>query len=167
MQYRGVRHETCSCFYFIFIFIFRQLTPRDASPWVCLPHSFFYLIAVPLSLLLHFYFAVWRTRCPCLPIWVVLRCLYGCLSCPTRIICGGPLFISLCLSFISWFSLLNPFLATMSLQATFTSASFCLLFSLFVCFVLFFSDRVRSRFVLCNFLYLVTTAGFIAGQLIM
>ena len=25
----------------------------------------FDLIAVPLSLLLHFYFAVWRTRCPC------------------------------------------------------------------------------------------------------
>ena len=46
--------------------------------------------------------------------------------------------ICFCLSFVSWFSLLSPFLATMSLQATFTSASFCLV-SVFVCF---FSDRV-------------------------
>ena len=63
---------------FSIFFIFRQLTPRDASPWVCLPHSLFDLIDVPLSLLLHFYFAVWRTRCPypCLPLWVVLHCLY-------------------------------------------------------------------------------------------
>ena len=66
----------------------------------------FGFIVVPLSLLLHFYFAVWRTRCPCpcLPIWVVLHCLYGCLSCRTRIICDVVvlcLFRS-CLSFISW-----------------------------------------------------------------
>ena len=84
-------------FIFVFIFIFRQLNPRDASPCVCLPHSFIRLIVVPLPLL-HFYFAVWctRCRCPCLPTWVVLHCLHGCLSCPpTRILCGYPLFISL------------------------------------------------------------------------
>ena len=82
----------------VFILFFRQLTSRDAPPCVCLSLSLFDLIAIPLSLLLHFmYFAVWRTRCPCpcLPIWVVLRCLYGCLSRPTRIIRGCPWFISL------------------------------------------------------------------------
>ena len=41
-------------FILLFIFIFRQLTPRDAPPCVCLPFSFFDLITVPLSLLLHF-----------------------------------------------------------------------------------------------------------------
>ena len=41
-------------FILFFIFIFRQLTPRDASPCVCLPLSLFDLISVPLSLLLHF-----------------------------------------------------------------------------------------------------------------
>ena len=78
------------------LFCFRQLTSRDAPPCVCLSLSLFDLIAVPLSSLLHFiYFAVWRPRCPCpcLPIWVVLHCLYGCLSCPT--LCGCPWFISL------------------------------------------------------------------------
>ena len=38
---------------FLFYF-FRQLTPRDAPPCVCLPISLFDLIDVPLSLLLHF-----------------------------------------------------------------------------------------------------------------
>ena len=38
---------------FLFYF-FRQLTPRDAPPCVCLPLSLFDLIDVPLFLLLHF-----------------------------------------------------------------------------------------------------------------
>ena len=96
---RGVRYGACSCFLFCSLFfVFRQLTSRDAPPCVCLPLSVFDFIAVPLSLLLRFlYFAVWRTccSCPCLPVWVVLHCLYGCISCPTRIICGCPRFISL------------------------------------------------------------------------
>ena len=63
-----------------------------------------------------------------------------------------------CLSFVSSFSLLSLSWRRCTLQATFTSASFCL-FTMF-CFVLFcflrpcsfpfcfdFSDRVRSRFV--------------------
>ena len=54
VYHRGVRHGACSCFCFIFIFIFRQLTPRNASPCVCLPHPLFDLIDIPLSLLLHF-----------------------------------------------------------------------------------------------------------------
>ena len=40
-------------FNLFFIFIYRQLTPRDAPPCVCLPLSLFNLISVPLSLLLH------------------------------------------------------------------------------------------------------------------
>ena len=55
---RGV-YGACSCFSFLFslfsfLLFFRQLTPRDAPPCVCLPLSLFDLIAVPLSLLLHF-----------------------------------------------------------------------------------------------------------------
>ena len=58
-----------------------------------------------------FYFllyAVWRTLCPCpcLPIWAVLHCLYGCLSCPTRIICDCPMYFSLL--FISYFLVFPP-----------------------------------------------------------
>ena len=53
-------------------------------------------------------------------------------------------------AFVSWFSLLNPLLAMMSFAGYLHAASSCLLSSLFVLsyFVLFFSDRVRPRFVL-------------------
>ena len=130
IYHRGVRYGACSRFYFIFVFIFQHLTPRDAPSCVCLPHSLFDLITVPLSLLLHFYFALWRTRCPCscLPIWVVLHCLYGCLSSPTPIICGCPRFIKFL--FLSFPSRISSWRGC-PLQATFTPASFP------VCFVLF------------------------------
>ena len=49
---RGVQYGTCSCF--ILFYFFRQLTPRDSPPCVCLPLFLFDLIDVPLSLLLHF-----------------------------------------------------------------------------------------------------------------
>ena len=81
----------------------------------------------------------------CLPIWAVLRYLYrayvyGCLSCPTHIICGCPgLF---CFLFLV-FPLLNPFLAIMS-SAGYSHARFVL--SGFFSFILF-SDRVRPQFV--------------------
>ena len=66
----------------------------------------------------------------------------------TRITCGCPLFISLCLSFVSWFSLLSPFLAMMSFAGYFhvrflPSAFFSVCLFRFV-----FSDRVRFRCVL-------------------
>ena len=51
-------------------------------------------------------------------------------------------------AFISWFSLLNPFLAMMSFAGYFHARFLLSASSLLVCFVLFFSDRVRSRFVL-------------------
>ena len=66
--------------------------------------------------------------------------------------------------FVPWFfPLLNPSLAKMS-SAGYFHARFLL--SAFFSF-LFFSDRVRPQFVLVNFLYLVTTAGFVTDQLIM
>ena len=68
----------------------------------------------------------------------VVRCLHGCLSCPTRVICGCPLFISLL--FVFCFLVFPPESLPgddCPLQATFTPASFCMFSSLFLCFVLF------------------------------
>ena len=124
------------------------------------------LIAVLLSLLLHFI-----PLCGALVVLVFalssyLGCLalliyvYGCLSCPTHVICGCHGLFRFC-SLV--FPFLNPFLVMMS-SAGYFHARFLL--SAFF-FFLFFSDRVRPRFVLCNFLYLLTTAGFVADHLIM
>ena len=136
---QGVWYGACSCFILFFIFIFRQLTLRDAPRCVCLPLFLFDLIAVPVSLLLDFYFAVWRTLgCLALLVWLpfVPYAYYMWL-------------FLVYFAFFSWFSLLNLFLAMMSFAGYFhtrslLSASFpvCL-----PCFV-FFSDRLRSRFVL-------------------
>ena len=72
---------------------------RCPSLWL-LPLSLFDLIAIPLSLLLHFIVLV-------LALSSYLGCLapfiyvYGCLSCPTHIICGCPgLFLFLFLGFL-------------------------------------------------------------------
>ena len=118
----------------------------------------FYLIDVSLSLLLHFYFAVWRIRCsdPCLPFGVVLRCLNCCLSCvtcwvgcfpfPKRNICGLPLCVLLL--FVNYFfvfsseSLPSDDVLCRPLSRPLPSAyPVCL-----ICFV--FSDGVHSRLVL-------------------
>ena len=73
-------------------------------------------------------------------------------------------FALVCLLFLG----LNRFLARMSFAGYFHARILMSAFFLFVCFVLFFSETV---FVLglfwCNFLYHVTTAGFVADQLIM
>ena len=50
----------------------------------------FYLIAAPLSLLLHFYFAVWRMRCPC-------SCLPSELSCTTYMVVFFSLLRKMCI----------------------------------------------------------------------
>ena len=130
---------------------------------VYLIHFLFDLIAVPLSLLLCFYFAVYRIRircpCPCLPSWVVLRCLYDCytfLAYPVeedvflavRMLYGCFLFLSSaffvfvfvsCFCFFLFFCLLYvPFWRRCPLLATFLSASFGLLS------LLFFSDHVSG-----------------------
>ena len=83
---------------------------RCPSLWL-LPLSLFDLIAIPLSLL-HFYSVVLvlalSSYLGCLAPFIYV---YGCLSCPTHIICGCPgLFLFLFLAF----PLLNPSLAKMS-----------------------------------------------------
>ena len=77
---------------------------------------------------------------------------------PTHIKCGCPGLFRFC-SLV--FPLLNPFLAMMS-SAGYFHARFLLsaFFSFFP--TVFVPDLFR-----CNFLYLVTTAGFVADQLIM
>ena len=139
------------CFVFasllLFLGVFIPSGTRDAPPCGCLPLSLFDLIAVPLSLLLHFI-----PLCGALVVLVLalssyLDCLalliyvYGCLSCPTHIICGCPGLFYFC-SLV--FPLLNPFLAMMS-SAGYSHARFLL--PAFFSF-LFFSDRVRPQFVL-------------------
>ena len=76
------------------------------------------------------------------------------------------LFILLCLSFVSWFSLLSPFLATMSLVGYFHVRF--LLSAFPVCLFCLFSPTVFVPGLFCfGSVYLVTTAGFVADQLIM
>ena len=132
----------------------------------------FDFITVPLSLPLHLYFAVWRTRCscPCLPLWelsctaymaafLYLRGLYMWLS----FLCLSCFY----LSFTCCFSPLNPFLATMSFEGYF-HVSFLLSSFFPVRFFFFFSPTVFVPGLFwCNFLNRVTTAGFVADQLIM
>ena len=145
---RGV-YGAYSCFSFLFslfsfLFFFRQLTPRDAPPCVCLPLSLFDLIAVPLFLLLHFI-----SLCGALVVF-----LSG-LSCIAYIVAFFALRVSyvvvslVYLVFVSWLSPLNPFLAMMSFAGYFharflLSASFAFCLSVFV----LFSDGVGSRFIL-------------------
>ena len=148
----------------IYIYTIGESGTRDAPPCGCLPLSLFILNAVPLSLLLHFI-----PLCGALVVLVLalssyLGCLalliyvHGCLSCPTHIICGYPGLFRFC---SLEFPLLNPFLAMMS-SAGYFHARF-LLSAFFPSFpTVFVSDLFW-----CNFLYLVTTAGFVADQLIM
>ena len=71
-----------------------------------------------------------------------------------------------CFVFVSWFfPLLNPSLAMMS-SAGYSHARFLL--SAFFSFLFFsFPTVFVPNLFWCNFLYLVTTAGFVADQLIM
>ena len=128
----------CSCFYCISFFFFRHLTPRDAPPCVCLSLSLFDLIAVPLSPLLHFYSAVWRTRCP------FLVFLSG-LSCTAYMVA----FLALRVLYVVVLGLFRFCFLAFPPESLPGDDVLCRLSSLFVCLVLFcFSDRVRSRFVL-------------------
>ena len=152
---------------------------RDAPPCGCLPLALSDLIAVLLSLLLHFI-----PLCGALVVLVLalssyLGCLallihvYGCLSCPTRIICGCPGLFRFCPLV---FPLLNPFLA-MTSSAGYFHARFLLSAFFPVCLanlyllILFYFICFPTAFVpdlfWCNFLYLMTTAGFVADKLIM
>ena len=116
MYRRGVRYSRCP------------------SLWL-LPLSLFDLIAIPLSLLLHF--IPLSLSLLSLPIWAVLHHLY---------------------------MYMVAFLALRILYVvTSTPASFCLLSFLFFSFPTVFAPNLFW----CNFLYLVTTAGFVTDQLIM
>ena len=111
----------------------------------------FDLIIVTASLLLRFIFAVWRIRCPCLPVWAVLCCVYFLCSLLRRIF-FVPYAYYMSLSFLyfafvffSWFSLLNPLLATTPFASYFDVRFIMSAFPVCLfCFVL--SGRVRSRF---------------------
>ena len=109
-------------------------------------------IAVPLFLRLHLYFAVWRIPCPCpyLPVSsFVWRWIYVCIIC-------GWLFSS---EPLSGDDVLCRLLARPVPSVCFISLFVCLfvLFSLTIVFVLglFWS----------GFVYLVTSAEFVADQL--
>ena len=89
---------------FSFYFIFRQLTPRDASPCVCLPHSFIWFYCCPPFPPPSFLF-----RCVAHSLSLSLSSYLGCLTlliwlpflpyaCDVVVLC---LFRS-CLSFVSW-----------------------------------------------------------------
>ena len=114
---------------------------RCPSLWL-LPLSLFDLIAIPLSLLLHFiplYLSLL-----CLPIWAVLHHLYSIWLpfLPYVYYMWLPWFVFVFVP--CFFPLLNPSLAKMS------SAGYCharFLLSAFFSFILF-SDRVRPQFVL-------------------
>ena len=132
---------------------------RCPSLWL-LPLSLFDLIAIPLFLLLHFIPLSLSLSLLCLPIWAVLHHVYMYMVAflALRILYVVAL---VCFCFCSLvFSLLNPSLAKMS-SAGYFHARFLL--SAFFSFPTVF---VPSLF-WCNFLYLVTTPGFVADQLIM
>ena len=129
------------------------------------PFFFVGLIALPLFPSPSFYSAAWRTRCPC-PCFVFLSGL----SCTTYICIWLPFlpyayymwlpwFVSF---FVPWLSpLLNPFLAMMSSTCYFHAR-----FLLSAFFFFFPTVSVPDLF-WWNFPYLLTTAGFVADQLIM
>ena len=132
---------------------------RCLSLWL-LPLSLFDLIAIPLSLLLHF--ILLSLSLLCLPIWAVLHHLYMYMVAflALRILYVVAL---VCFVFVPWFfPLLNPSLAKMS-SAGYFHARFLLSAFLFFSFPTVFAPNLFW----CNFLYLVTTAGFVTDQLIM
>ena len=120
---------------------------RCPSLWL-LPLSLFDLIAIPLSLLLHF--IPLSLSLLSLPIWAVLHHLYMYMVAflalrilyVVALVCF--LFFVPCFCFLFFVPLLNPSLAKMS-SAGYFHARFLL--SAFFSF-LFFSDRVRPQFVL-------------------
>ena len=108
------------------VFVFEQLTTRNASPCVCRPHVvlLFDLIAALLSLLLHFYTAVWRIHSLFLSLSSYLGCLALLIWLPfvrslLRRIFFLPHAYYMRLPFVFLFSPLSPFLATVSFAGLF------------------------------------------------
>ena len=130
----------------------------------CLPLSLFDLIAVPLSLLLHF-----TPLCGALVVLVLALSSYlGCLA--LLIICIWLPFLPYAYHmWLPWFvSFL--FLGFSPPESLPGDDVLCRLLPRplpSVCFLFFFPTVLVPDLFWCNFLYLVTTAGFVADQLIM
>ena len=136
----------------------------DQQVQVSQGHLFDLIAIIPLSLLL--YFIPLSLSLLCLPIWAVLYHLYMYIwlpFLPYAYYMWLPWFVFV---FVPWFfPLLNPSLAKMS-SAGYFHARFLL--SAFFSFLFFsFPTVFAPNLFWCNFLYLVTTAGFVADQLIM
>ena len=134
---------------------------RCPSMWL-LPLSLFDLIAIPLSLLLHF--IPLSLSLLCLPIWAVLHHLYMYMVAflALRILYVVAL---VCFCFCSLFFSPSESLPGKDVLCRLLPRplpSVCFLF-LFFSFPTVFAPNLFW----CNFLYLVTTAGFVADQLIM
>ena len=141
-------------------------TTRDAPPCGCLPLSLFDLIAVPLSLLLHFI-----PLCGALVVLVLaLSPSLGCLA-PLIYICIRLPFLpyAYCMWF-PWFVLIL-FLGFSSPESLPGDDVLCRLLPRplpSVCFLFFsFPTVFVPNLFWFSLLYLVTTAGFVADQLIM
>ena len=67
-----------------------------------------------------------------------------------------------CLSFVAWFLLLSPFLATMFFAGYFHVRFVLSAFFPIFCFDFFSSTVLVSGLFWCNSIYLVTTAGLVA-----
>ena len=144
MYRRGVRHSRCP------------------SLWL-LPLSLFDLIAIPLSLLLHFIPLFLPLLC--LPIWAVLHHLYmymvAFLALRILYVVALVCFLFLSLVFFSPSESL-PGKDVLCRLLPRPLPSVCFLFFSFL-----FPTVFAPNLFWCNFLYLVTTAGFVTDQLIM
>ena len=132
---------------------------RCPSLWL-LPLSLFDLIAIPLSPLLHF--IPLSLSLLCLPIWAVLHHLYmymvAFLALRILYVVALVCFCFCSLVFSPSESLPGKDVLCRLLPRPLPS----------VCFLFFsFPTVFASNLFWCNFLYLVTTAGFVADQLIM
>ena len=107
---------------------------------------------------------MWRTRCPC-PCFAFLSGL----SCTTYICIWLPSLPYAYYMWLPWF-VSFMFLGFPSPESLPGDDVLCRLLPRplsSVCFLFLFSNRVRPDLFWCNFPYLVTTAGFVADQLIM
>ena len=156
---RGVRYGACSCFFFLI----------GSKPLAMLLPVFvyliplFYLIAIPLSLLL-FYFAVWRA------LVVLVLVLLSELSCTAYMFAFLALrelhVVILCSFRFCFLVFLSKPLPGDDVLCRLLSRPLSTVYFLPCFFVLFcFSPTVFvPGLFCCNFLYLVITAGFVADQ---
>ena len=155
--------------FFFFFFFFRQLTPRDAPPCVCSPLPLFDLIAVPFPSSFILFRCVTHSlslSLPCLPIWVVFHCLYMYM---VAFLVLRKLYVVALVYFAFVSCFFSPeFLPGDDVLCRLLSRRILLSAFFPVClsyFILFFPTLFVPDVFWWNFLYLVTTAGFVADQL--